>query len=93
MTVSVLTYGATIRAVEVPGADGHAANVALGFGDLAGYTSLRYLKNCPYFGATVGRYANRIAGGRFTLDGTTCELPGACGWTTRRPPTGPRSST
>jgi aldose 1-epimerase len=75
MTVSVLTYGATIQAVEVPGADGHVANVALGFGELAGYTSPRYLANCPYFGSTIGRYANRIAGGRFTLDGTVCELP------------------
>jgi aldose 1-epimerase len=74
MAVSVLTYGATIQAVEIPGADGHAVNVALGFGDLAGYTSPRYLANCPYFGSTIGRYANRIAGGRFTLDGTTCEL-------------------
>jgi aldose 1-epimerase len=75
MAVSVLTYGATIAAVEVPGADGRVANVALGFGDLAGYMSRRYLTNCPYFGSTIGRYANRIAGGRFTLDGAGHELP------------------
>jgi aldose 1-epimerase len=75
MAVSVLTYGATIQAVEVPDADGRVANVALGFGDLAGYTSPRYLSQCPYFGSTIGRFANRIAGGRFTLDGTVHELP------------------
>jgi aldose 1-epimerase len=75
MSVAVLTYGATIQAVDVPDREGRAANVALGFGDLAGYTSLRYLTNCPYFGATIGRFANRIAHGRFTLDGTVHELP------------------
>ncbi|GIF14198.1 aldose epimerase family protein [Actinoplanes teichomyceticus] len=69
-SVSVLTWGATIQSVLVPDRDGRLANVVLGFDDMAGYTDPAN----PYFGSTVGRYANRIAGGRFTLDGQTYEL-------------------
>jgi aldose 1-epimerase len=69
LQVAVLTYGATIQSVVVPDRDGRVADVVLGFDDLAGY-----LAPHPYFGATVGRYANRIAGGRFELDGVEHEL-------------------
>ena len=58
----VLTLGATVQALEVAG-----ANVALGFADVTGY--LTSGRPGPYFGATVGRCANRIADARFTLDG------------------------
>jgi aldose 1-epimerase len=68
--VAVLTYGATIASVLVPDRDGQVADVVLGFDDLAGY-----LRPHPYFGATIGRYANRIAGGRFALDGVAHQLP------------------
>ncbi len=62
-------YGAHIIAVEVPDRDGVLANVTLGFDSFDGYL-LRH----PYFGSTVGRFCNRIAGGKFTLDGTEYTL-------------------
>ncbi len=69
MTVKIITYGGIITAIDVPDRHGNIADVALGFRDLSGY-----LHNTPYFGATVGRYANRIAKGHFTLDGKTYTL-------------------
>jgi aldose 1-epimerase len=71
MTVRVLTYGGIVQAIEVPDRDGRPANVALGFAGLDDYAR----DNRPYFGALIGRYANRIAGGRFGLDGRTHRLP------------------
>jgi len=71
LTVSVMTYGACIQQLWAPGRDGRRANVALGFPTLDGYVASRG----HYFGATVGRFANRIAGGTFTLDGVTYRLP------------------
>ncbi|WP_329037024.1 galactose mutarotase [Streptomyces sp. NBC_00178] len=65
--VRVLTYGAVVQSVEVPGRDGGRAEVALGMPDVKGYET----HTGPYFGAVVGRYANRIAGGSFVLDGHT----------------------
>ena len=64
MTVKVMTYGAIVTDIVVPDKDGNKADVALGFDDLAGY-----LKGHPFFGANAGRCANRIAKGKFTLDG------------------------
>ncbi|MFI6694228.1 aldose epimerase family protein [Streptomyces sp. NPDC050433] len=69
--VKVLTYGGILQSVEVPDVDGALANVVLGFDDVAGYVDCP----SPYFGALIGRYANRIAGGTFTLDGRTYRLP------------------
>ncbi|MGW7256353.1 aldose epimerase family protein [Streptomyces sp. NPDC054834] len=66
----VLTYGGIVQSVEVPDREGRAADVVLGFDGLDGY--LRHPE--PYLGALVGRYANRIAGARFTLDGHTYTL-------------------
>ncbi|MEU6103810.1 aldose epimerase family protein [Streptomyces flaveolus] len=68
--VRVLTYGGIVQSAEVPDRDGHPADVVLGFADLDGYVTHPE----PYFGALVGRYANRIAGGRFPLDGRTYAL-------------------
>ncbi|MEG8275616.1 aldose epimerase family protein [Streptomyces sp. AHA2] len=68
--VRVLTYGGIVQCVEVPDREGHTGNVVLGFGDLDGY--LNHPE--PYLGALIGRYANRIAGGRFVLDGRTYAL-------------------
>jgi aldose 1-epimerase len=65
----VLTWGATLVEMSVPDRDGKLADVTLGFKDLE-----RYTKPHPHFGNTVGRYANRIALGRFTLDGRTYKL-------------------
>ncbi|MGW0846488.1 aldose epimerase family protein [Streptomyces sp. NPDC002787] len=68
--VRVLTYGGIVQSVEVPDREGRAADVVLGFADLDGY-----LRNSgPFFGALIGRYANRIAQGRFSLDGHVYEL-------------------
>ncbi|MBO4255044.1 aldose epimerase family protein [Streptomyces griseorubiginosus] len=68
--VRILSYGGIVQSVEIPDRTGHRANVVLGFADLDGYLG------CPgpYFGALIGRYANRIAGARFPLDGVTYAL-------------------
>src|SRR5690242_17255398 len=75
MSVSVLTYGGILQSVRVPDRRAHKRNVTLGFSSLAGYTSPAYVKSNPYFGALIGRYGNRIAKGRFSLDGQTFQLP------------------
>jgi len=65
----LLTLGATIHRLEVTGGDGQRRNVVLGHPDVA-----TYLASPAYLGATVGRYANRIAAGRFDLDGRPVQL-------------------
>ena len=69
LRVKLISYGATLISVEMLDKQGKSANITLGFGSLDGY-----LQRHPYFGSTVGRYANRIAGGKFTLDGQACTL-------------------
>lgn len=68
MIVRAMTLGATVNAVLVPTANG-PVDVCLGYDTAADYEVSR-----PYFGATCGRFANRIANGRFTLNGVTYEL-------------------
>lgn len=70
LRVQVLDYGGILSRIEVPDRAGRVANVVLGAADLAGYAA-----SDAHFGALIGRYANRIAGGRFELDGRTYELP------------------
>jgi aldose 1-epimerase len=70
ITVRVLDLGGVLQSLDAPDRDGEQANVVLGFPDLDGYVA----NNRPdagrvFFGALVGRYANRIAGAAFTLDG------------------------
>jgi aldose 1-epimerase len=75
MKVQVMTLGATITSVEVPDRNGHVANVTLHRDSLAGYTETKDGKpTTPFFGCVAGRYANRIAAGRFTLDGKEYKL-------------------
>src|SRR5579871_1248045 len=69
MTVKIMTYGATVTEIDVPDRSGKVDDVVLGFDSLD-----PYLKGEPYFGAIVGRVANRIAGGKFTLDGKEYNL-------------------
>lgn len=68
--VTVISYGAAIQAVRTPDRYGNIADIVIGYDDLAGY-----LTRTNYFGSTVGRYANRIAGGRFAIDGQCYQLP------------------
>lgn len=68
MSVRILAYGALVQQLTAPGREG-AADVVLGYDGIEGY-----LAAPNYFGVTVGRYANRIGGGRFTLDGTAYQL-------------------
>jgi aldose 1-epimerase len=68
--VEILDYGGIVRRIEVPDRGGRRANIVLGARDLAGYEA-----SDAHFGALVGRYANRIAGGRFSLDGRDHRLP------------------
>ena len=70
MSASILSFGATLQALHVSDRDGVFADVTAGFPTLNGYTA-----RPPYFGATVGRVANRIAEGRFTLDGREYQVP------------------
>ncbi|MFE5603254.1 aldose epimerase family protein [Streptomyces coelicoflavus] len=67
--MKVLSYGGVVQSLEVPDRRGRYANVSLGFDNLDDYVA-----RSPHFGALIGRYGNRIAKGRFTLDGTTYQL-------------------
>lgn len=69
MEVGILNYGGIITSIRVPDKNNHSKDVVLGFESLSDYE-----KKSPYFGALVGRYANRIAGGSFTLDGQEYSL-------------------
>jgi len=69
VTARILSWGALLRSLDVPDRSGKAADVVLGYNDLASY-----LTKGNYFGVSVGRYANRIRAGRFTLDGQTYTL-------------------
>lgn len=71
MMVKIINYGGIITDIQVPDRNGEMGNVLLSYDSLSGY---RQTGN-PYFGALVGRYANRIANARFTLDGKTYKLP------------------
>jgi aldose 1-epimerase len=66
----VISYGASLVSLKIPDRNGKVADVILGYDDLSGYE-----QDKAYLGATVGRYANRIAGGQFVLDGTTFHIP------------------
>jgi aldose 1-epimerase len=67
--VRVITYGATITSITTPDRNGAMADIVLGFDSLDGY-----LGDHPYFGAVVGRYANRIANARFSIDKNVYEV-------------------
>ena len=65
----IMNYGATLVSLSVPDRNGNFGDITLGCDSLEGYQAAS-----PYFGSTVGRYANRIAKGRFALEGETYTL-------------------
>ncbi|MER6979435.1 aldose epimerase family protein [Streptomyces carpinensis] len=67
--LKVLSYGGIVQSLEIPDRNGRYVNVSLGYDNLEAY-----VKGTTFFGATIGRYGNRIAKGRFTLDGQTYQL-------------------
>ncbi len=69
--VRVTAYGAHLVSVKAPDRTGKMADVVLGYDSLAGYLA----DNKTYLGGIVGRYGNRIAGGKFTIDGKTYQIP------------------
>lgn len=69
VTVSVMNYGGIITSLKTPDRNGVIKDIVLGYDSLIGY-----LKDSPYFGAIVGRYGNRIANGKFALDGKQYSL-------------------
>lgn len=69
-TCEIITYGAALRALSVPDREGRPTDVVLGFDRLEDY-----IVHDAHFGGTIGRFANRIAGGRFTLNGAEYALP------------------
>ncbi len=75
LKVKIINYGAVITSVETPDRNGKIENITLYRDSLADYTEVKDGKpTTPFFGATVGRYGNRIAKGRFTLDGKEYKL-------------------
>jgi aldose 1-epimerase len=69
VSARILSYGATLQSLVAPDRNGRPADIVLGYDDAASYEA-----RPNFFGVTVGRYANRIAGGRFVLDGRTYQL-------------------
>jgi len=69
MEMTVLTYGGVIMSLKTPDAAGALDDIVLGFDDLKSY-----VEKSPYFGCLIGRYGNRIAKGKFSLDGTAYTL-------------------
>lgn len=69
LVAKVITYGARLTEFHMPGRDGKLADIVLGFDDLASYIATN-----TYFGATCGRYGNRIKNGQFELDGMTFQV-------------------
>ena len=70
MSATLIAYGAAIQSVILPDRTGRPADIAIGHATLA-----EYIATPQYFGATVGRFANRLALGRFTLDGRSYQTP------------------
>lgn len=70
VSARIITYGATLQAFRAPDREGHVADITLGYDEAVDYERFP-----NYFGVTVGRFANRVAGASFELDGTRYALP------------------
>jgi len=73
--VEIMTYGGNIISLKVPDRNGKVDDVVLGFDSPAGYYENNHAKNASFFGPIVGRYANRIAHAKFSIDGKEYTLP------------------
>ena len=71
VVVKIFSYGGIVTQLYVPDRNNNSTNIVLGFDDPGMYLSDEYINNCPYFGAIIGRYADRITGGRFSINGAT----------------------
>ncbi len=69
IAIKITNYGGIITSLSVPDKYGNFGNIVLGFDDPLKYTSAAYLQSCPYLGAIIGRYGNRIADGKFSVAG------------------------
>lgn len=70
VSAKIIAYGATLQSLIMPDRDGHKDDVVLGYDNMQ-----QYIDQPQYFGSTVGRFANRVAKGKFTLDGKQYQLP------------------
>ncbi len=75
VTIKITNYGGIITSIKTPDKSGTKANIVLGFKSLEDYLTNAYIENCPYFGCITGRYANRIAKGKFSIGGKEYTLP------------------
>ena len=74
LEAKIITYGGIVQSLKVPDKSGKSADIVLGFDSIDGYAG-GPKPNPPFFGALIGRYGNRIAGGAFKLDGKTYNIP------------------
>jgi len=75
ITIKITNYGGIITSIKTPDKNGEKANIVLGFKSLEDYLTDSYIENCPCFGCITGRYANRIAKGKFSIRATEYTLP------------------
>jgi aldose 1-epimerase len=75
ITIKITNYGGTIVSVKTPDRNGVRENIVLGFKSLEDYLSDSYIEGGPFFGCITGRYANRIANGKFSIEGKEYTLP------------------
>ena len=74
LEIKITNYGGIVTSVKTPDKDGNFQNIVLGFDKLEAYLSKAYLESYPCFGALIGRFGNRIAKGKFSLDDNEYEL-------------------
>ncbi len=75
LTIKITNYGGIITSIKTQDKNGKKANIVLGFKSLEDYLTDAYIEHCPCFGCITGRYANRIANGKFSISDTVYTLP------------------
>ncbi|MCF6356508.1 MAG: galactose mutarotase [Draconibacterium sp.] len=74
ISIKITNYGAIITSIEMPDKNGISENIVCGFGNLDNYISDEYVGGCPYFGAIIGRFGNRIANGDLEIEGVNYKM-------------------